>query len=125
MATVIIDNTGMRMNNEQLAEMAVNIYQRACNALAKAVSNQLFADPDDPQDEGRDFYWVGDEVGGLCDFGDSDFLNPTEMMEIIENKVTYEQYSEWRDALLDKPKDTPPINLHSWLMGCRYDMVRK
>lgn len=105
--------------------MAVDFFHKACDFLAAKVSIQLFSDPDDPSDDGREYYWVGDEIGGLCDFGDTDFLTPTEMVLIIEKNVSYEQYAEWRDALLNKDESQPIINLRSWLMGARYGMLNE
>lgn len=40
---------------------AIKKYKDACNLLAAIVNEQLF-------DWCGDWYWVGDEVGGLCDF---------------------------------------------------------
>ena len=52
---------------------AIKKYKDACNLLASIVNDQLF--------EGcRDWYWLGDEVGGLCDFLDTDFISPEEMV---------------------------------------------
>lgn len=73
---------------------AIKKYKDACNLLSSIVNDQLF-------DGCRDWYCVGDEVGGLCDFMDTDFLSPEEMVRIIENKMTYDEYSEWREANLD------------------------
>ena len=47
-------------------------------------------------------------------------LNPEDMVRIIENGLTYDQYAEWREANLD---DGRYINLKSWLMGLRHDML--
>ena len=40
---------------------AIKKYKDACNLLAAIVNEQLF-------DWCGYWYWVGDEVGGLCDF---------------------------------------------------------
>ena len=93
------------------------------NALAALVNEQIF-------ENGRNYYWVGDDVGGLCDFDDVDFLTPTEMVLILENNLTYDQYAEWRNADLDYNADKEAsqkrhINLDSWLRGARYDMFDK
>lgn len=55
---------------------AINKYNDACNLLASIVNDQLF-------DGCRDLYCVGDEVGGLCDFMDADFLSHEDMVRII------------------------------------------
>lgn len=96
----------LRMNK------VIKDYENACLALAFKVNHQLF-------DDERDFSWVGDEIGDVCDFGDIDYLDPNEMVLIVRNKVTYKQYAEWRDANIENEKY---INLKSWLMGARHYM---
>ena len=49
-------------------------------------------------------------------------LNPEDMVSIIENGLTYDQYAEWREANLDNGRY---INLKSWLMGLRHDMLKE
>ena len=44
------------------------------------------------------------------------------MVCIIEHHLPYDEYAEWRDANLD---DGRYINLKSWLMGLRHDMIDK
>lgn len=98
-------------------EDIIKQFHNACNALAEECNQQLF--------EGcREWYWIGEEVGGLCDFNDTDFLTPEEMVLIIEKNVPYEQYAEWRDALLKNSTEKGYINLKSWLKGCRYEMKK-
>ena len=92
---------------------AVSMFHNACNLLATLVNEQLF-------EGSRSWYWVADDIGGLCDFEDSDFLSPEDMVRIIENNITYDEYAEWRDANLDNNRY---INLKSWLMGLRHDML--
>ena len=93
----------------------VRKYKKACDDLAELVNEQLF-------DGCRDWYWIGDEVGGACDFEETDVLNPEDMVRIIENGLTYDQYAEWREANLDNGRY---INLKSWLMGLRHDMLKE
>lgn len=96
------------------AQDAIKKYKDACNLLASIVNDQLF-------DGLREWYWVGDEVGGMCDFGDIDFLCPKDMVCIIENGLTYDEYAKWREANLDNNRY---INLKSWLMGARHNMIQ-
>ena len=91
----------------------VRKYKKACDDLAELVNEQLF-------DFFRVWYWIGDEVGGACDFEETDVLNPEDMVRIIENGLTYDQYAEWREANLDNGRY---INLKSWLMGLRLVML--
>jgi hypothetical protein len=94
-------------------EKTIKQYHNACNLLACAVNDQLF-------DGERQWYRIGNEVGGLCDFDDTDALKPEEMVRIIESGMTYDEYAEWRDANID---NNNYINLKSWLMGLRHEMI--
>lgn len=102
---------------------AIRRFHTDVNALAALVNEQIF-------ENCRNYYWVGDEVGGLCDFDGVDFLTPTEMVLILENNLTYDQYAEWRNAGLDYNADKEAsqqrhINLDSWIRGARYEMFDK
>lgn len=90
-------------------------FKNACNDLAEAVNKQLF-------DGCRKWYWIGGEVGGVCDFGQTDVLNMEDMVCITKNNMSYDEYAEWRDANLDNNRY---INLKSWFMGLRHDMMKK
>ena len=100
---------------ESKLQKIIKQYKDSCNELAELVNMQLF-------DGCRKWYWIGDEVGGACDFEDCDVLNPEDMVRIIENGLTYDEYAEWRDANLDNKHY---INLKSWLMGARHYMLDK
>ena len=102
-----------KLNKSQ--KKTVDMFRVACDGLAASVNQQLF-------DGSRKWYWIGNEVGGLCDFEDCDVLKPEDMVRIIENNMTYDEYAEWRDANLDNNRY---INLKSWLMGLRHDMLDK
>lgn len=102
---------------------AIRRFHTDVNALAALVNEQIF-------ENCRNYYWVGDEVGDLCDFDGGDFLTPTEMVLILENELTYDQYAEWRNAGLDYNADKEDsqqryINLNSWICGARYEMFDK
>lgn len=96
-------------------KQTVNNYRNACNELAEAVNDWFFG-------SSRSFYWVGEEVGGICDFDDNDFLKPEDMVRILEEVMTYDEYAEWRDANIENEEY---INLASWLKGLRHDMLKK
>ena len=104
----------MKVDNE-IKNKVVTMFHSYCNQLATLVNDQLF-------DGCRDWYWIGDDVGGTCDFEEADMLNPEDMVRIIENNMTYDEYAEWRDANID---NNHYINLKSWLMGLRHDMLDK
>ena len=101
----------MKLKQKEIVQQ----YKDSCHELAELVNMQLF-------DGCRKWYWIGDEVGGACDFEDCDVLNPEDMVRIIENGLTYDEYAEWRDANLDNKHY---INLKSWLMGARHYMLDK
>ena len=65
-------------------------------------------------------YWIGDEVGGLYDYGDGMItISMDNIIYCVENDVTQEQYMEWQDYNSEAYEfgfDTP--NLRSWIMGC-------
>ena len=102
-----------KINNYQL--LSLELFRESCDRLARLVNDQLF-------DGCRKWYWIGDEVGGACDFEETDVLNPEDMVRIIENGLTYDEYAEWRDANLD---NNCYINLKSWLMGLRHAMFKE
>ena len=95
--------------------VSLELFRESCDRLAALVNDQLF-------DGCRKWYWIGDEVGGVCDFDCIDVLNPEDMVRIIENKMTYDEYAEWRDANIDNNRY---INLKSWLMGARHYMFKE
>jgi hypothetical protein len=94
------------------SKAAIKTYRDACNKLAEFVNTQLF-------DGCREWSWIGGDFGGLCDFEDTDVISTEDMVRILKNDMSYDEYSEWRNANLDNEKY---INLKSWLMGARHDM---
>lgn len=103
-----------RMKEEQTDKQVVESYRMACWDLASRTYRRLFED-------GRDFYWVGGDVGGVCNFGDNDYINAEDMARILETGMTFPEYEEWREANLFNGEE---INLRSWLKGCRHSMLR-
>ena len=105
----------MDIKKREQGMSAVSMFHNACNLLATLVNEQLF--------EGiRTWYWIGDDVGGMCDFEGTDIINAEDMVRIIEHHLTYDEYAEWRNANLDNNRY---INLKSWLMGARHDMFKE
>lgn len=93
----------------------VGRYKKICDELAELVNQQLFWGC-------RNWYWIGDDKGGVCDFDCVDVLNTDDMVRILENGMTYDEYAEWRNANLD---NNSYINLKSWLIGLRHDVLKK
>lgn len=98
---------------DKIVKFKIDNFNNACNSIADEVNRKLF-------DGCRSWYWIGSEVGGLCDFEDTDILNVPDMILLLENEYTYEQYAEWRDANIENEKN---INLNSWIMGARHEML--
>ncbi len=111
-----VDNS-IRRNKAKVKELAKVIadFEKICNALAEAVNRQLF-------DGDRRWQWIADEIGGLCDFDDTDVLKPEDMVRVLESGMTFDDYAEWRDANIDHDQY---INLKSWLMGLRHEMIER
>lgn len=125
MYKVELDNSSTRFSLQQVNDSgekfrsgngiaAVVNYWDACERLVNVINKQLF-------DGSRSTYWVGGVCGGLCCFDDTDFLSPEEMALIIRHEVTYEQYTEWREANFANERK---INLQSWLKGARHSMQK-
>ena len=95
--------------------LAVQIYKDSCKRIANIVNEQLF-------DSCREWSWVCDEVGGLCDFEDTDAISIEDMVCIVENGVDYDEYVEWREANLNNNRY---IDLRSWLIGARHEMFKE
>ncbi len=74
------------MTKEQ--QQAIQAYHNACNLLAAQVNKHFF-------DNTRGWRWVVDIVGGTCDFGDNEFLTPSEMVTILRYGISYDDYKEW------------------------------
>lgn len=109
------------MTKKQVKKWNISAYREACENLKDAVNEQLF-------EGGRSPYWIGDEVGGLCDFEEYMILSTTDMVIIIENNLTYEQVSEWINAGVDYNfgrENEEYINLNAWIKGARYEMLDK
>jgi len=73
-------------------------YDNACNLLAALVNKRLF-------DGERQWWWVADEVGGVCCFDDTDYLTPGEMKYILAHGIDYAHYAAWRDANMARLED--------------------
>lgn len=64
-------------------------------------------------------YWIGDEVGGVYDYGGDMCINMDDIIYCVEHDVTEEEYREWSDYCVEASEfgfNTP--NLKSWHMGC-------
>lgn len=103
------------MDKDSEIKKSIQQFKNCCNKLAELVNQRLF-------DGCRTWYWIGDDVGGTCDFEETDVLNTEDMLRILENDMNYDDYAEWRNANLDNNRY---INLKSWLMGARHEMFKE
>jgi len=64
-------------------------------------------------------YWIGDEVGGIFDYGYGMFtISMDDIIYCVEHDVTELQYMEWLEYCCEASEfgfDTP--NLKAWMMG--------
>lgn len=97
----------MKVDNE-IKNMVVTMFHSYCNQLATLVNDQLF-------DGLRDWYWIGDDVGGTCDFEESDFLSPEDMVRILKSNISYDDYAAWETPILTM-KNISISSRGSW--GC-------
>lgn len=91
-------------------EELLSLFEKTCDSLAEEINQTLF-------DGSRDWYWVGEQVGGVCDYGDTDFLTPDEMYLVLSYKMSYDEYAKWRNWNLDYGNIIHRVNLWSWLHG--------
>ena len=65
-------------------------------------------------------YWIGDEVGGVYDYGDGMIsIGMDDIIYCVENDVEYKEYMAWQEYICEAAEfgfDTP--NLRSWHRGC-------
>ena len=65
-------------------------------------------------------YWIGDEVGGVYDYGDGMIsIGMEDIIYCVENDVERKEYMDWQEYICDASEfgfDTP--NLRSWHRGC-------
>lgn len=73
----------------------LRMYQEGCDTLARMVADRLF--------DGVPYYWVGDVVGGIADFGDTNFLSMEDIAYVVEGNVTYEEYEKYNEFRLNMP----------------------
>jgi hypothetical protein len=68
-----------------------------------------------------DYFWVADEIGGICNFGDY-YINFSDMVFCLSNDVPIDKFFEWYDWCLESNKS---VNLKSFLMGVSKEIEKK
>lgn len=112
------------MNTEQLIqeirtlrpEALHKAYEAVCEVYKQRLIEQFDLDP-------IDVYWVGDDVGGLLDIQGTYSLHLPEIVTIVDNVMLFDDFIDWWYQWTEEGNDHP-INLNSWLMGLRPDMVK-
>ena len=106
------------MNKTQIKQLKEN-YEKACNDYVAALLYLW----------GRDCkcsYWIGGEVGGVCDVDGWIFINMQDVVYCVENGVTSKEYEQWQDYGVKCAKYHLPImNLNAWHKGApRHDFTK-
>lgn len=95
-------------------------YEAVCEAYAQRLCAQLgFINREDS-------YWVGDERGGTLQLSDNYFLGMEEIVLIVDNAMSYEDFDEWytqRTDIDENGECVYGINLWSWFKGARPDII--
>lgn len=64
-------------------------------------------------------YWVADDTTGVYAYGDYHFLNLSDIIYIVDNKVPESVLEEWEEYCLWAHEFNQTIpNLASWVKGC-------
>jgi len=64
----------------------------------------------------EDFYWMGNEIGGVFNFGDY-YFNFSDALYCLENEVEIERLFAWYDYYLENPAES--VNLKHFLMDAQ------
>jgi hypothetical protein len=64
-------------------------------------------------------YWVADDTTGIYVYADEHYLNLSDIVYIVDNKVTIDEFEEWEHYCMwaHEFNQTEP-NLKSWHNGC-------
>lgn len=68
-------------------------------------------------------HWVGDEVGGICSFGDVLFFSFDDIRLDIDTNQPKGQIIDWLYDTMER--NGGRINYKSWSMGLRYSDIDK
>lgn len=91
-------------------------FEHIANKYANKLVEMYFTEDDNIR---ADFYWVGDEAGGILSVCDYYFFNFDDIRYIVDNNVPFDTWLEWYDYTLivaDFALASP--NLKSWHHGC-------
>ena len=107
------------MNKANIKLLKEN-YEKACNDYVAALLSLWDYD-------GYYGYWIGDEVGGVYDYGDGIFtIGMQDIVYCVENGVTEKEYEELLEYCCKCAEyNLPTMNLNAWHKGApRYDFTK-
>lgn len=95
-------------------------YENACNDYVQALLTLWDLD-------GYYGYWIGEDVGGVYDYGDGIFtIGMQDIVYCVENGVTEEEYEEMLEYCVKCSEyNMPTMNLNAWHKGApRHDFTK-
>ena len=107
------------MNKAHIKLLKEN-YEKACNDYVRALLNLWDLD-------GYYGSWIGNEVGGVYDYGDGIFtIGMCDIVYSVENGVTKEEYEEMLEYCIKCfDYNLPTISLDAWHKGApRHDFTK-
>ena len=107
------------MNKAHIKLLKEN-YEKACNDYVRALLNLWDLD-------GRYGYFIGDEVGGVYDYGDGIFtIGMQDIVYCVENGVTKQEYEEMLEYCCKCVEyNLPTMNINAWHKGApRHDFTK-
>jgi hypothetical protein len=102
----------MEKTKEAVKRQLKEDWEKACNGYLVELLRMWELD-------GHYGYWIGEDVGGVYDYGGELCIGMDNIIYCVEHDVTEEEYREWSDYCVEASEfgfDTP--NLKSWHMGC-------
>ena len=116
---VVTVHQGSNMNKAHIKLLKEN-YEKACNDYVQALLTLWGLDA-------YYGYWIGDEIGGVYDYGDGIFtIGMCDIVYSVENGVTKEEYEEMLEYCIKCSEyNLPTMNLNAWHKGApRYDFTK-
>jgi len=107
------------MNKAHIKLLKEN-YEKACNDYVQALLSLWDLD-------GFYGYWIGEEAGGVYDYGDGIFtIGMQDIVYCVENGVTEKEYEELLEYCCKCAEyNLPTMNLNAWHKGApRYDFTK-
>lgn len=107
------------MNKDNIKLLKEN-YEKACNDYVQALLTLWNLD-------GYYGYWIGEDVGGVYDYGDGIFtIGMQDIVYCVENGVTEEEYEEMLEYCVKCHEyKLPAMNLNAWHKGApRHDFTK-